>query len=174
MAEFPDRHASPTPGQSAMSPWLVTTLLILHALVGVALLGGITHQAVSLLRARPDRNGNFLQRYAGVSPPPFTTAVIALYVTNMVLGALLYPSYRLNVRIPFEEMSLGWAIGLFELKEHFAGIGLGALPFYAYTWRPDSHAAHRRDRLGITLLLGVIVWWDFVVGHVLNNLRGLG
>jgi hypothetical protein len=79
----------------------------------------------------------------------------------------------LNARIPFEEMSLGWAIGLFELKEHFGGIGLGLLPQYAYTWRTELADTHRRDRIAITLLLSFIVWGNFLVGHVVNNIRGL-
>jgi hypothetical protein len=33
--------------------------------------------------------------------------------------------------------------------------------------------SHARDRLAITAILGFIVWWDFLVGHVLNNIRGL-
>jgi hypothetical protein len=153
---------------------MITALLILHALVGVALLGGITHQAVSLFRRGTVRSGSFVDRYTGVSQKTFTVAVVSLYVINVALGALIYPSYRLDVRIPFEEMSLGWAIGLFELKEHFAGLGLAALPFYASTWRPAVAELRRRDRVAITLVLAFIVWWDFLVGHILNNLRGLG
>jgi hypothetical protein len=92
---------------------------------------------------------------------------------QVALGGLVYPSYRVDVRIPFEEMSLGWAIGLFELKEHFAGLGLALLPLYVLVWRPDSAATHRGERIAITLLLAFVVWWDFLVGHILNNLRGL-
>ena len=99
--------------------------------------------------------------------------VASLYASLVVLGALIYPAYRLDVRIPFEEMSLGWAVGLFELKEHFAGIGLGLLPFYVSAWKAAPTADRRRDRMGITLVLAFIVWWDFLVGHVLNNIRGL-
>ena len=152
---------------------MVTALLILHGLVGVALLGAITHQTMATLRRRSTRSGSFFDRYAGVAERTFTLAVVALYVANVALGALIYPSYRLNVRIPFEEMSLGWAIGLFELKEHFAGIGLAALPLYASTWKAGHADGHRRDRIAITLVLAFIVWWDFLVGHVLNNIRGL-
>ena len=32
---------------------------------------------------------------------------------------------------------------------------------------------HLGARIGITVLLAAIVWWDFLVGHVLNNIRGL-
>jgi hypothetical protein len=152
---------------------MVIFLLILHALVGVALLGALTHQMVSSLRGRSGRSGSFVDRYSGVNQKAFTTAVAVLYVAGLLLGATIYPSYRLEVRIPFEEMSLGWAVGLFEMKEHFAGIGLGLLPLYASLWREDSDSINRRNRVAITLVLTCIVWWAFIVGHVINNIRGL-
>jgi hypothetical protein len=152
---------------------MITALLILHGLAAVALLGAITHQSVSVLRLRAARNDSFIDRYTRVRQRTFTVTVVVLYLVSASLGAVIYPNYRLNVRIPFEEMSLGWAVGVFELKEHFAGIALGALPLYAYTWRAEAAETHRRDRIGITLFLAFIVWWDFLLGHVLNNIRGL-
>lgn len=150
-----------------------SVLLIFHVLVGTALLGAITHQVVSALRTTGARGASFLDRYAGVNKKSFTAAVVVLYVVQFILGSLIYPAYRLNVRVPFEEMGLGWAVGIFEFKEHFAGIGLMALPFYSYSWRTESPQGHPRDRIAISLLLAFIVWWDFLVGHVLNNIRGL-
>jgi hypothetical protein len=101
-------------------------------------------------------------------------AVVSLYVAQVALGAIIYPAYRLNVRIPFEEMGMGWAVGLFEVKEHFAAIGLAVLPLYFANWRAQSASTHRLDRIAITLILSFIVWWDFLVGHILNNIRGFG
>ena len=148
-------------------------LLVLHGLVGVALLGALTHQSVSTLRGRAASGVAFLDRYAGARDRTFTAAVVVMFVAELVLGAIIYPAYRLGVRIPFEEMSLGWAVGAFELKEHFAGLGLAVLPYYAYTWKPEVAQTLRVDRVAITLLLAFVVWWDFLVGHVLNNIRGL-
>jgi hypothetical protein len=154
--------------------YLITTLLIVHGLVGVALLGALTHQAVSALRQPTKRTGSFVDRYTGVNQRTFTVTIVVLYLVGLTLGAVIYPSYRLNVRIPFEEMRLGWAVGLFELKEHFAGIGVGILPLYAYSWRlPAGDSSFERTRRILTALLAAIVWWDFLVGHVLNNIRGL-
>ena len=150
-----------------------TALLILHGLAAVALLGAITHQLVSALLRRPARGGSFVARYAGVSQTTFTNAVIALYLVTLLLGGVIYPIYRLEVRVPFEEMSLGWAVGVFELKEHFGGIGVALLPAYAWLWRPEQVQSHAIDRIAFTAILALIVWWDFLVGHVLNNIRGL-
>jgi hypothetical protein len=152
---------------------VIIFLLIVHSLVGVALLGALTHQSVSTLRGGSVRGGSFVNRYSAVNQRTFTTAVVLLYVVGLLLGATIYPSYRLEVRIPFEEMSLGWAVGLFEMKEHFAGIGLGLLPLYASLWREDLNPTDHRNRVAITLVLAGIVWWAFIIGHVLNNIRGL-
>jgi hypothetical protein len=151
----------------------ITALLILHGLVGVALLGAITHQLVSMYRRRTVRSGSFIDRYTGVNQQVFVVAVVSLYVAQVILGAVIYPSYRLDVRIPFEEMFLFKAVGAFETKEHFAGIGLGLLPLYYWLWRPANADTHRRDRIVITSIIAFIVWWGFLIGHILNNIRGL-
>jgi predicted transporter len=148
---------------------LTTLLLTAHLLVGVALLGAITHQSVGLLRPSSIRGDRFIAHYAKVNPTPFTLSIAVLFGLSVLLGGLIYPNYRLNVRIPFEQMSMGWAVGLFELKEHFGGIGIGLLPAYFCAWRSREAAA----RLGLTLALAFIVWWNFLVGHILNNLKGL-
>jgi hypothetical protein len=150
----------------------ITALLILHGLVGVALLGAITHQLVSMYRRRTVRSGSFIDRYTGVNQQIFVVAVISLFITQVVLGAIIYPTYRLDVRIPFEEMFLFKAVGVFEMKEHFAGLGIGMLPLYFWLWRSEIADTHHRDRIAITSVLAFIVWWDFLIGHILNNIRG--
>lgn len=157
-----------------MNNLAVTALLILHGLVGVALLGAITHQLVAMMRKRGQaRSGSFMDRYGSVNQNVFVIAVVALFLVNLVLGAIIYPAYRLNVRIAFEEMYLFKAVGVFELKEHFAGLGLGLLPLYYWLWKPQVAQSHVRDRFAITLILAFVVWWDFLIGHILNNIRGL-
>ena len=152
----------------------MTVLLILHGLAGVALLGAVTHQCVGLFRRHRATVDSFTERYRAVQPRGFSTAIVFLVLVSIALGAIIYPTYRVDVRIPFEEMSLGWAIGLFEMKEHAGGIALGLLPLYAVLWRGEFTDTHRLDRTAITLVLALIVWWDFIVGHVLNNIRGFG
>lgn len=148
-------------------------LLILHGLIGVALLGAITHQATAVLRGHGPRRPGFLSRYATVDRPLFTGIVALLFVLDACLGAVIYPRYRLDVRVPFEEMQLGWAVGLFEIKEHFAGIGLATVPVYLQSWRTDCGADSHSVRRAFTLLMAFVIWWDFLAGHVINNLRGL-
>ena len=158
---------------------MTIALLIAHGLIAVALLGAITHQAVSVLRSsRPSpastAQRSFLTRYSRVNDRSFTAAIAVLFVATAVLGGIIYPAYRIDVRIPFEEMGLTWAVGLFEIKEHWGAVGLGTVPLYLQTWRSEDSAGSHTARLALTLLLALIVWNDFLVGHLLNNIRGLG
>jgi hypothetical protein len=66
------------------------------------------------------------------------------------------------------------AEGAFELKEHFAAIGLGLLPAYWYYWRASLAPEHARTRAVLTSILAFVVWFSFLVGHVVNNIRGFG
>jgi len=145
--------------------------LIFHGLVGVAILGAVTHQLVAVWPFRAANTDNCFSRYRRARAASFTGAVVSLYVVNCCIGAWLYPSYRLDVRIPFEEMGLSKAVGLFELKEHFAGLGLGTLMAYYSAWQKESEGM--ASRLIATSILGFVVWWDFLAGHILNNIRGL-
>ena len=155
-----------------------TLLLIMHGLAAVALLGGLTHQTAAMIRgarARQMRQGaqaGFVARYAAVRPRIFAHAIAWLYLITFLLGAVIYPIYRIEVRIPFEEMSLFWAVGVFEVKEHWGGIGLALLPWYLWLW-DDAKEHLARNRIAVTMALFVIVWFDFLAGHVLNNIRGL-
>ena len=66
--------------------------------------------------------------------------------------------------------------GVFEIKEHLIAIGLGLLPAYWQVWRQPNDAQGAQTvsaRRALTWLLAVFVWWGFIVGHVLNNIRGL-
>ena len=60
------------------------------------------------------------------------------------------------------------------MKEHFVAIGAALLPAYWYFWRKHNAEDSKTTRMAITVLLAVIVWTAFLVGHVLNNIRGFG
>lgn len=152
---------------------LTIWLLLLHGLLAIALIGAISHQGVASVRALSSAPGGFFGRYSAVSPGVFVNAVIVTYVLTFILGSLIYPAYRLDVRIALAEMQLGWGIGLFELKEHWAALGLGLLPLYNRLWKHPSPDTRGRGRAAVTLVLATIVWFNLLAGHVLNNFRGL-
>ncbi len=151
---------------------MIVTLLILHAILAVVLLGAITHQAISVWLPSPRATGSFVQRVRAVPGTTYVNVVVVLYLATATLGAIVYPSYRLTIRIVLQELGFNVANGVFELKEHFVAIGLGALPAYHHFWRQSVGADHPRTRAVLTALLAFIVWWSFVVGHILNNIRG--
>ncbi len=148
-------------------------LLILHGLFAVALLGAITHQAVASVSPVDSAGAGVVRRYWAVNSRLFVNVVVVAYIATFILGSVIYPAYRLDVRIVFAEMQLGWAIGLFEVKEHWAALGLALLPLYSRLWKRESLTSHRVARCTATVVLAVIVWSNFLVGHLLNNYRGL-
>jgi hypothetical protein len=153
---------------------MIVALLIVHGLLAVALLGAITHQAWSVAPRRvPVGPPSFVGRFRSVDSGGYATAVVVLFVVTAIGGALLYPQYRLDVRTTLEDLQLRAANGIFEIKEHLVAIGLGLLPTYWLFWKaplvPEQAAARRY----LTWLLAFVVWWSFLAGHVLNNIKGL-
>lgn len=153
---------------------MITTLLICHALLAVTLIGALTHQALSAWSPKSAVPGSLFARFRNVHPAPYTNAIVVLFLSTATLGGLLYPSYRLGPRVVLENFRLGTANGVFELKEHFVAIGLGLLPAYWYYWKRAASDRHAEARRILTTLLAGIAWWGFIVGHVLNNIRGFG
>ncbi len=152
---------------------MIQVLLVAHTLVGAALLGAITHQAFSVGRRPTTPGQNFVQRFLGVNSPTFTNTIVLLFFAASVLGGLLYPRYRVDVRPTLEDLQLRAANGIFEMKEHFAAVGLGLLPAYWLAWRRPSTADGFTARKYFTWILAFIVWWNFVVGELLNNIKGM-
>ena len=154
-----------------MNIW--TILLIVHGLLAVALLGALTHQALSVWAPARKPAGSFVARFRSVPGAGYANAVVTLYLLTAVLGGIIYTEYRISVRTVVEQLGMWPAHGAFELKEHFAAIGLGLLPAYWHYWRQPS-PDHARTRAMLTSILAFTVWWNFLVGHVLNNIRGFG
>lgn len=154
---------------------MITALLIIHGLLAVALLGAVTHQAVSLTWPRHDKSASFIASFRGVNGTTYTNAIIVLFLATATLGSILYPSYRINVRTVLQVYRMHVPEGAFEVKENFVAIGAALLPAYWYFWRRSVVIKDGgTTRLALTLILAGIVWWAFLVGHILNNIRGFG
>ena len=144
-------------------------LLLAHAVCSALLWGAVTHQALAV--TWPGQPGaGWWAALRSVHPERYTRAVMILFVTTMVLGAFLYPPFRVNVRAAYLDARVPWGTGLFEVKEHSAAMGLALLPLYAAAWRNADLSPARRS---VTLFLACIVWLNFFIGHIVNNLRGL-
>lgn len=151
-----------------------TALLIVHGLVAVALLAALTHQTLAAWAPAGVRPKSFFGRFRTVPPALFANAVVVLYVTAALLGGTLYLIFRVEIRPGLERAGQWQAIGLFDLKEHFASIGLALLPAYWVCWRRKRPDDPPHLPAALTSLLAFIVWWGFLIGHILNNIRGFG
>jgi hypothetical protein len=153
-------------------------ILIVHLLLAITLLGALTHQTVAVLwpsRPVPAPGGpSFGSAYRGVRVQLYTNVVIWLFVITALFGALMYGPYRLTILPYFYGHGLKLFGGIFELKEHFVVIGLALLPVYWYLWKKVALNEQVAWRAAVTAILAVFVWYSFLVGHVLNNLKGLG
>jgi succinate dehydrogenase/fumarate reductase cytochrome b subunit len=153
---------------------MITALLIIHGLSAVALLGALTHQALSVWWPAPKRTASFFNNVRAVSSTSYTNAIIVLFVITVSLGSVIYPAYRVGIRIVLQDYRMLVPEGSFELKEHFVTIGLGLLPAYWFFWQRPLQPETAGTRAALTTILAFIVWWAFLVGHVLNNIRGFG
>jgi len=153
---------------------LATALLIIHGLVAVALLGAITHQTIAAWVPTRSRPGSFFGRFRAVTAGSFANAVVVLYAVSALLGAVVYLPFRVDIRPDLERAGHWQALGLFDLKEHFVAIGLALLPSYWVCWRRQHIDEQSRTPAILTLIVAFIVWWSFLVGHVLNNIMGFG
>lgn len=153
-----------------------TILMMAHGLLAVALLGAMTHQAMSVLAPvrRAAGSGGFVTRFRSVQGAGYASAICLLWIVTFLFGAWIYTKYRMYVRIPIEAQGYWKTLGVFDLKEHVATIGLFLLPIYWYLWKNISNPDYESPRRWLTVLMAAMIWYLFLVGHFLNNVRGFG
>jgi hypothetical protein len=84
------------------------------------------------------------------------------------------PAARSYIQPDLERDRHWQALGFFDLKEDFVAIGLGLLPAYWISWRRPLADERGRTASSLTTILGFIVWWSFLVGHIVNDIMGFG
>ena len=152
---------------------MTTALLILHGLMAVALIGAITHQTLAAWAPSGPRPHSFFGRFRAVKGAAFANAVVALYAAVAILGAIVYLDFKVDIEPALERDRHWHALGCFDLKEDFAAIGLSLLPAYWFSWRRPAQDPSRTHAI-LTAILAFVVWWSFLVGHVLNDIMGFG
>jgi hypothetical protein len=158
-------------------------VVIVHLLLAITLLGALTHQTLALLwpagpvvaapGGRPATPA-LTRAYRAVRVNLYTNAVIVLFLLTALVGMFLYGPYRLSILPFFYGHGLKLFGGIFELKEHFVVIGLALLPVYWLLWKKVPLTEQVSYRKIVTAILAAFVWYSFLVGHVLNNLKGFG
>jgi hypothetical protein len=148
-------------------------LLIIHSIMAVFLLGAITQQAIGVSRPITKREPGFVSAVRGVNGMNYTNVVIILFLVTFTIGTIIYPTYRVNVRTVLQEYRDFKPEGMFEMKEHLLALSLALLYIYWYLWHKPS-ASNRVARAAVTSIIAVAVWWGFLTGHIINNIRGFG
>jgi len=113
-------------------------------------------------------------RFRAVPAAGYATAICILWVLTFIAGSYIYTKYRIYIRIPIEQAQFWKTQGFFDFKEHVASIGLVLLPAYWYFWKNAQNPEYDTARKVVTVYLAVACWFLFIVGHVLNNVRGFG
>jgi len=159
------------PGAGILLYSLRRLLLVLHAGGSIVLIGASTHHALQMrhyLRGRFGRE-RLEKTYAKV--------VSAAYVLTFVLGALLYPTYRVHVRGYYLDRHAPAFSGLFDVKETYASltlvvaVALGAL---AYTWRPTETPVLVRVYVTMSFIVCAVVWFNVIAGILVVSAHGVG
>jgi hypothetical protein len=149
-----------------------TLWLLVHLILAVGLLGALTHQAMAVALPVRQTAGGIVTRFRAVSAAGYATAVCVLWVLTFIVGSYIYTKYRIYIRIPIEQAGDYKTGGFFDFKEHVATLGLVLLPAYWYFWKNAQNPEYDNARKGVTLVLAVMCWFLFIVGHILNNTRG--
>jgi hypothetical protein len=171
-------------------------LLVLHAVVGAALVATTTHLVVWMrgyLRGKTARQ-RAVRR--------FSVIAVVLFAITFVLGNLAYPTYKVHVRAGYLEDAAAIEADLanraprapgaidealaetnrivrwFDVKEHWAAIGLVLSIACAVILRAWDPARHGRDialiAFGLALGAAATAWLAALVGLVTSSYRSIG
>jgi hypothetical protein len=144
-------------------------LLLLHLFATFVLVGSMTHNmfcVVGYLRGRFGRQ-NLELRYAKWS--------FWSYLLVYIIGALIYPAYRIHIRAYHFDPNLPWATGLFEVKEHWGALALALLLVYYLlrrSFKPGEERAKLFLYIPLCFILNIILWYKVVIGCYLTLLKG--
>ena len=150
-------------------------LLIIHGLVAVALLGAITHQTLAAWAPARGRPGSFFGRFRAVPPASFANAVVVLYVGRRAARrnrVFVFPR-RHQARL-WSAPATGrrWASSTSRSISSPSGWRCCRPTGFAGGGRLPTNSV--RTRAALTAILAFIVWWSFLIGHVVNNIRDFG
>jgi len=144
-------------------------LLVVHLLVTIVLVGSMTHNflvVVDYLRGKFNRKKLELK---------FLKVSVWSYTFVYIVGALIYPAFRIRVRHEYFDEQLPWATGLFEVKEHWAAVGM-ALIVAIYFFRKSFNPAEDKQKLflyvPLCFIINISLWYIVIVSCFLTILKG--
>jgi hypothetical protein len=144
-------------------------LLLAHLVATGVLLGSMSHNLIGVT--------DYLRgRFRAKSREEWHTRIMLwAYAATYVIGALIYPAFRVHMRHEYLDARAPWATGVFEVKEHWGVLALAMLCAY-YFLRKGFDPEVERPKLWLYVpfcfILNVIVWYKAVIGCILTMLRG--
>ena len=141
-------------------------LMIVHGVCGGVLVGAITHHLLIVVRRQRGKY-RLLHLYSRI--------VGVAYAATALMGAGLYPRFRVTVRSVFD-IEMPWATAIFEVKEHAVALGLGLLVWFLVATprlRRASDAAPVLPGGYGWVVAGVFAmcWYGLAVGLLLTAIR---
>lgn len=144
-------------------------LVVLHALAAIVLIGASTHHAIVAV-------GYLRGVYRTRLGRTYAAVVAVSYLVTFSLGAAAYPTFRTRVRGEYLDAHAPWASNLFDIKEHFASLGLPlVLGAFALSRALDpKHDAALRATYAVMVGGGaLVVWFDVIAGLLVTLARGV-
>ncbi|MBC8402299.1 MAG: hypothetical protein H8E14_12490 [Candidatus Marinimicrobia bacterium] len=145
-------------------------LLFLHLVAIFVLVGSMGHSLVIIVQYC---FGNFIKE---AKEGLYMKMSFWAYLITFLTGSIIYPTFRVRVRAEYLDHLLPWATGLFEVKEHWAAIGM-ALFFGLYYLRRNFNPAAEKEKLflyvPLYMILNVIVLYSIYTGFYLTTLKGI-
>jgi hypothetical protein len=97
------------------------------------------------------------------------------YASTFLLGLVLYPTFRVDVRAAYLDANAPLAVGFFEVKEHWLALGLLVVWSLAALDPRDPSAGGGQPRSWLRSWLAIalvaIVWWAFFTGLSVTSVR---
>ncbi len=145
-------------------------LLLVHLFATFILIGSMTHNLLCVAKYVQGKFGRQKQEFR------YLKWSLWSYIFVYVIGAIIYPAFRVYIRGTMFDPLLPWATGLFEVKEHWGAIGLAIFVVY-YFLRKNFNPQEEKEKLfylymPLCLILNVILWYKVVVGCYLSLLKG--
>ena len=145
-------------------------LLVVHLLISFALVGVVGHSVAYSIAYLKGRFTHFRTEYW------LTFTSVILYAAAFLVGALIYPVFRVRIRADYFDPDLPWATSLFEIKEHFAAVGfvlILSLFILRTMLTPEADKSKLRAYFVFWILMCVILVYQSLCGPYLVLLRSI-
>lgn len=149
---------------------LARPLLVVHAVLAAATAGAVTHDLV-FLRLALRRGGRFVQVHR-----LFTHLSLLLAGATMLVGSVVYPTYRIRVRAEVLEEAHPAVPFVFDLKENLGTLVLAVLLAYVFLLRRQGLVEDRWLRATYGLFSWtafLLVWFNLVCGLAVVMVRSV-